>query len=153
MRGEHGRTEWDLRVDKFEEMMAVANEAQVQAMMWMARVMEKRVHEAEHGTEGAKEETAAFERAILEGPEAMVTALPMLGEMGLGGSTGKMSEKEDDWESVRSQGMANRCKNEDGEREPNEKSESTEFERGCTIDGVGNQLAGEVRKGDGLVSG
>ena len=46
-------------------MMAVANEAPGQAMMWMARVMEKRAEEAEYRTEGAKEETAAFERAVI----------------------------------------------------------------------------------------
>ena len=52
-------------VDKFEQMMAVANEALGQAMMWMARVMEQRAEEAERRKEGAKDETAAFERAVI----------------------------------------------------------------------------------------
>ena len=47
-RGGNGRAEWDLRGDKFEEMVAVANEAQGRAMMWMAPVMETRAEEAEH---------------------------------------------------------------------------------------------------------
>ena len=52
-------------VDKFEQMMAVASEAPGPAMMWMARVMGKCAEEAERRKEGAKDETAAFERAVI----------------------------------------------------------------------------------------
>ena len=62
---ETGEPDGSLRVTKFEEVMAVANEAQEQAMVWMARTVEKHAERAESKTERAKKETAAFEQAMV----------------------------------------------------------------------------------------
>ena len=53
-RGGDRRTRWETRVTKFEEVMAVANEALEQAMVWMARTVEKHVQRVESKTERAK---------------------------------------------------------------------------------------------------
>ena len=53
-----------------------------------------------------KEDTAALERAMLDGQEAMGTVLASLGEMGLGQSTNKIGEKEERWKSVGSEEAA-----------------------------------------------
>ena len=56
--------------------------------------------------QGAKEEAVAFERVMLRGPEAMGTALVLLGEMGMGDSTNKTAEREGGrmWKGVGSVG-------------------------------------------------
>ena len=141
----NGRTAWGSRVDKFEQMMEVANEAQGQAMMWMARVMEKRAEEAEHRTEGAKEETAAFECAMMNGQEVMETALALLGEVGLGGWTNGTTEKVGIGKIVGSDETAVQNRRQGG------KHGDSRNQNECTTDGAVNRAAWEVQKGDELI--
>ena len=140
-----------MRVNKFEEMMTVASEAQGQAMMWMGRVAEKRAEGATYRAEGAKEETAAFERAMLDGQEAMGTALALLGEMGFGESTNETNGKKKMWKGVGSAGIAKRSETQGGECEETPGLGIISFRKSYTMNGVRNQMAGEVQEGGGWV--